>query len=419
MNNDSSGLSDVSKMTPADPQRIASWMEEVSGEDWLWYVKYLSANDTLLNESHQAGFYVPKRMVTLAFPSLAKRTETEANPFAMMHFRLDSHDLARDVKLIWYNNKTRNEARVTGFGGKESPLLDPESTGSLCVFAFDLSQRPDCQECRAWLCDGLEETQAVQEVVGPVAPGAGVLYSPGGLLPEAAVERDSPCKLTEAELPAAWRTTFPTGTEIVEMAVANIRSVKKKQTSADKRLLRRLACEYDIFRSVEQHHVLPRLQEGFATVDIFVNFANAVTNRRKARAGGSLELQAECIFAEESLPYDRGKTSEGKKRPDFLFPSADAYRSTTYPSARLRMLAAKTTCKDRWRQVINEADRIPVKHLLTLQQGVSPNQWQEMHDHGVRLVIPEDNIENFPKEIRPHLLTLESFITETKAVLNG
>jgi type II restriction enzyme len=51
---------------------------------------------------------------------------------------------------------------------------------------------------------------------------------------------------------------------------------------------------------------------------------------------------------------------------------------------------------------------------LTLQQGVSPNQWQEMHDHGIRLVIPEDNFENFPKAIRPKLLTLETFIIETK-----
>ena len=203
------------------------------------------------------------------------------------------------------------------------------------------------------------------------------------------------------------------------MAVENLRSVKKKHTSADKRLVRRLACEYDIFRSVEQHHVLPRLQEGFATVDIFVNFANAVTNRRKARAGGSLELQAERIFAEESLSFERGKTSEGKKRPDFLFPSAHAYRSAAYPAKRLRMLAAKTTCKDRWRQVINEADRIPIKHLLTLQQGVSPNQWQEMHDHGVRLVIPEDNIENFPPEVRPNLLTFERFIQETKVATAG
>ena len=38
---------------------------------------------------------------------------------------------------------------------------------------------------------------------------------------------------------------------------------------------------------------------------------------------------------------------------------------------RSRMLAAKTTCHDRWRQLIDTAGPIPVKHLLTLQEGVS------------------------------------------------
>jgi hypothetical protein len=52
------------------------------------------------------------------------------------------------------------------------------------------------------------------------------------------------------------------------------------------------------------------------------------------------------------------------------------------------MLAAKTTCKDRWRQILNEADRIPAKHLLTLQEGVSEGQFREMNDAGVRLVVP-------------------------------
>ena len=43
-------------------------------------------------------------------------------------------------------------------------------------------------------------------------------------------------------------------------------------------------------------------------------------------------------------------------------------------------LAAKTTCKDRRRQVINEADRLrdKPKFLCTLQQGISPAQMDEM-----------------------------------------
>jgi hypothetical protein len=32
------------------------------------------------------------------------------------------------------------------------------------------------------------------------------------------------------------------------------------------------------------------------------------------------------------------------------------------------MLGVKTTCSDRWRQVLAEADRIQLKHLLTLHR---------------------------------------------------
>ena len=34
--------------------------------------------------------------------------------------------------------------------------------------------------------------------------------------------------------------------------------------------------------------------------------------------------------------------------------------------------------KDRWRQVLNEADCIETKYLFTLQQGISKNQLREM-----------------------------------------
>jgi len=81
------------------------------------------------------------------------------------------------------------------------------------------------------------------------------------------------------------------------------------------------------------------------------------------------------------------------------------------------MLAAKTTCRDRWRQVLNEAARIPVKHLLTLQEGVSEGQFREMTEAKVQLVVPEPLIEKFPRSIRPHIQTLESFIADVRLLV--
>ena len=78
------------------------------------------------------------------------------------------------------------------------------------------------------------------------------------------------------------------------------------------------------------------------------------------------------------------------------------------------MLAAKTTCKDRWRQIINEADRIKLKHLITLQEGVSEAQFREMQEAGVQLIVPKDVQDSYPKEVKPHLLTFESFLADLR-----
>gem|GEM_PF-4608058 len=43
---------------------------------------------------------------------------------------------------------TGNEARLTGFGGQSSALLNPDSTGSLTRLAF----RHNEQDCHVWVC---------------------------------------------------------------------------------------------------------------------------------------------------------------------------------------------------------------------------------------------------------------------------
>ena len=78
------------------------------------------------------------------------------------------------------------------------------------------------------------------------------------------------------------------------------------------------------------------------------------------------------------------------------------------------MLAVKTTCKDRWRQILTEADRIKTKHLLTLQEGVSESQFREMVGAGVQLVVPGPLKKKFPTSVQVHLQTVESFIADIR-----
>lgn len=66
--------------------------------------------------------------------------------------------------------------------------------------------------------------------------------------------------------------------------------------------------------------------------------------------------------------------------------------------------------------MLNEADRIPSKHLFTLEDGISPNQFREMTDAGVRLVVPEEHFVRFKPSIRSRLTSLGNFIEDIKAL---
>lgn len=76
----------------------------------------------------------------------------------------------------------------------------------------------------------------------------------------------------------------------------------------------------------------------------------------------------------------------------------------------MTFLGAKTTCKDRWRQVLTEANRIDYKYLFTLQPSISANQLQEMKDERLTLVVPESNLSTFDKRYRGDLLSLKQFV---------
>ena len=401
---------------PNHTRALADWLATHARSDHVWYVKRLSGNDTLANGAHQAGPYVPREFLRSQFPSLRQR---DKNPFVWFEMAIDSHHVSKRVKAIWYNNKlhggTRNETRLTNLGGASSPLLDPESTGALTVFAFKLNNGEDCDQCRAWICDSEAHEELVEDWIGPVDPSRHFVWLPdSGRQDDRGIPVD--CWLAQHELPPEWLDAYPTGAELIRKTVELWQPTRRE--GPDSRLLSRRKCEYQLFRSLEEAVELPGLQGGFDSIDTFVARAQTILQRRKARSGRSLELHVREILLEEGMleghDFVHGSVSESGKRPDFLFPSHAKYHDLGFPADALRMLAVKTTCKDRWRQVLNEADRIRVKHLLTLQEGVSLKQHQEMVESGVQLVVPERHKRKFHEDIRPSLQSVAEFIRETK-----
>jgi hypothetical protein len=400
---------------------VTDWMDEFGRPGAVWFAKRLSGNDTLATGAHQAGPYIPKEFLFQVFPALHR--PDAVNPDVRFNLYLDSHPDHRLIRAVWYNNAlrggTRDEARLTGFGGVQSALLDPDSTGALGVFAFVPDDTGAGRECHVWVCGG-EGTEAdlFEERLGIVEPKQYVVWRPGTTLPQADLFAPTPaasCWLGTDQIPAAWLDKFPTGREII---LKTIELRPPGGMNPDVRLLRRRTCEYEIFRSVEEATYLPKIREGFQDIGGFLSLANTILQSRKTRSGRSLEYHAMEIFQEEGLisatDFAYGPTIEGGKRPDFLFPTVAAYEDEQFPETRLRMLAAKTTCKDRWRQILNEADRVRSKHLLTLQEGVSVNQFNEMTEAGVMLVVPAGLHRAYPEAVRSHLTTLEEFIGDVR-----
>lgn len=166
-----------------------------------------------------------------------------------------------------------------------------------------------------------------------------------------------------------------------------------------------------LFRTLERHLIGDRLQAGFGgDVDGFIAFSLSVQNRRKSRAGSALENHMEFLFGEQNVRYTRTPTTEGRSKPDFVFPGQAEYQDATFPSARLTMLGVKSSCKDRWRQVLAEADRISPKHLLTLEPGISSNQTAEMQAKGLQLVLPGGLHATYTDAQRAWLMNVAGFL---------
>jgi hypothetical protein len=395
---------------------LPDWLESVTGQRFIWFVKRLSGNDTLANGSHQVGLYMPKEFMFRIFPELNQ--PAIKNPDVWFDLHIVSHLDSRKVRAIWYNNRlhggTRNETRITNLGGINSALQDPDSTGALTVLAFELNDHGKAYEAHVWVCDHPIEEDLVEDQIGPVDPGQWKSWTINEATVHGVAEQGI-CHLEQEDIPANWLENFPTGIEIIKKV---LELSPNGTLDPDHRLIKRRNCEFMIYRSLENAVEFPRIEQGFSSIDEFVAYAQTILQRRKSRSGRSLELHIKTILIEEELiegeHFSHQSVSESGHKPDFVFPNGTYYKNAEYPDSKLRMLAVKTTCKDRWRQILNEATRIKPKHLLTLQEGVSAKQFKEMITEGVQLVVPQPLISTYPKEVQPHLQTFESFIADVR-----
>jgi len=207
--------------------------------------------------------------------------------------------------------------------------------------------------------------------------------------------------------------SFPTTAVFSEYARSTLGDISAVE-EPDKALVCWLEREELLFKTLEKQIVSQRLEKGFGEggtdVDEFIGYSLSVHNRRKSRAGHSFENHLEAIFLSNSVLFSKGQKTERNNKPDFIFPGITEYRNPAFDVNLLTMLGVKTTAKDRWRQVLSEAERLDHKHLITLEPAISINQTNEMCAVNLQLVIPSEIMETYTEKQKSDLINLSDFI---------
>lgn len=368
------------------------------------YCKFLSANDSGAMGGHQSGILVSKSAKDMMF---AQALENENILKRTVEIQWQN-DLRTESSFTYYSSK--NELRITKFG-RSFPFLNPEQTGALFVFT-----RQSADQYSAFFLETEDDIEQFLSAFGIGPTETNHMIDTSAVLPETQ-ERIAIQKFIDT-----LTVEFPLS-DVMSAAARDIQNrvynhLEYIRTNPDRKIIEWTNTEYALFRAIEHARYGDKISHGFATVDEFITMANMVLNRRKSRAGKSLEHHLSAIFDGNDIQYTAQAVTEGNKKPDFLFPSQAAYHNATFPTDKLISLAAKTTCKDRWRQVINEADRLRglPKYLCTLQQGISPAQMDEMQAENVILVVPRPYIVSYPADRRDRIWTVTKFVDYVREV---
>ena len=366
------------------------------------FCKFMSANDSGESGAHQVGFLISIKAKSMLFTD----EEMRANPILKKPAKVSwqNGEIITDSVFTWYSSK--KELRLTRFG-RDFPFINPEYTGALFVL---IKNTPE--DYSAYILNTEDDIQQFLDAFGLTPAETNRLISFDKITPEMREKAEIEDFISNLS------TEFPTSEEMSREArlltyVVNIRNQQLIKTDPDRLLLKWTDEEYTLFRAIERARYGEIVAKGFSSVDEFVMMANKVLNRRKSRAGKSLEHHLAAIFDGNNIQYTAQAITEGNKRPDFLFPSEEAYHDMTFSIEKLCSLAAKTTCKDRWRQVLNEADRFKdrTKYLCTMQQGISAAQMDEMQAEQVVLVVPKEYIKTYPADRRSRIWTISKFVS--------
>lgn len=139
----------------------------------------------------------------------------------------------------------------------------------------------------------------------------------------------------------------------------------------------------------------------------------SAAQQRKSRAGYSFEHHIEAMMIDGGIPFQKQVVIEAKKRPDFILPSLSLFNETGRTAKEALVLSAKTTLRERWKQVSGEMKNCDL-YLATVDENIAANAIEDMASQGILLVVPESlkNSDTTEYKKQTNVLSFKAFFED-------
>ncbi len=139
------------------------------------------------------------------------------------------------------------------------------------------------------------------------------------------------------------------------------------------------------------------------------SFLMSIFQSRKSRAGKAFEFIIRELFSRLSYPFAEQVDVDGAT-PDFMMPSEEVFRDNPLGSI---IFTAKRTLRERWRQVVTEANKGYGFFLATLDNKVTQSQIDQAAKNKIYIVVPQAlKEENNTYKHAPSVLSFEQFFEQ-------
>lgn len=413
----------------------------VGSSDQL-FVKKLSRNDTSWaddSSKHQAGFYVPHQIRNAGFfPDLI--ADNPAKP----------HIFHAECDVLWPQTGETTHSGIRHYSNKgpeahftRLPKALFRSLTPASLLLAGRFERPTAG-CRYWIVildSANEEAELLETVLEIPSDFHHGLFDPAQFEDASQLERDEKQELIE-RLQHAMRTgsldavlrdygNIPDPVAIAADArdqwlrSNNLRSFDPWTIAQPGDAIMAISrdVEFSLYRRYELRRraaelvaivagggdLIATIVHRFSDIDrVFLS----ASQQRKTRAGRSFEYHIASSLDAGRIHFVEQAVTGGR-RPDFVMPDLATLQSHKRRSVDALVLAAKTTLRERWKQVSSERLNCEV-FLATVDDRVAASSIREMAEAGIRLVVPESLKDSAEAHYRkqPNVLSFREFFDD-------